>query len=143
MPDRGLNEPPINAVLGEVCHPRVPKTMRSKAFRQPKRIAVGDETGVDLRRRDPAAAFGDPHRRMLLAAEAGPDVLDVVGDRLHRPAHHRRHVAASRRLPAHRLAVTPSTAIYTHVSGDFMNTALRKALGPAFEPHQSMGREEC
>jgi hypothetical protein len=24
-----------------------------------------------------------------------------------------------------------STAIYTHVSGDFMNTALRKALGPA------------
>jgi site-specific recombinase XerD len=27
-----------------------------------------------------------------------------------------------------------STAIYTHVSGDFMNTALRKALAPAFEP---------
>jgi len=27
-----------------------------------------------------------------------------------------------------------STAIYTHVSGDFMNTALRKAIGPAFEP---------
>ena len=26
-----------------------------------------------------------------------------------------------------------STAIYTHVSGDFMNTALRRALGPAFE----------
>jgi len=25
-----------------------------------------------------------------------------------------------------------STAIYTHVSGDFMNTALRKALAPAF-----------
>ncbi len=24
-----------------------------------------------------------------------------------------------------------STAIYTHVSGDFMNTALRKALEPA------------
>jgi hypothetical protein len=33
-------------------------------------------------------------------------------------------------------------AIYTHVSGDFMNTALRKALGPAFEPHQSTSREE-
>ncbi len=29
-----------------------------------------------------------------------------------------------------------STAIYTHVSGDFMNTALRKAIGPAFDqPH--------
>jgi integrase/recombinase XerC len=27
-----------------------------------------------------------------------------------------------------------STAIYTHVSGDFMNTALRKALRPAFAP---------
>lgn len=26
-----------------------------------------------------------------------------------------------------------STAIYTHVSGDFMNTALRRALGPALE----------
>ena len=26
-----------------------------------------------------------------------------------------------------------STAIYTHVSSDFMNTALRKALGPAFD----------
>jgi integrase len=26
-----------------------------------------------------------------------------------------------------------STAIYTHVSGDFMNTALRKALGPAMD----------
>jgi hypothetical protein len=30
-----------------------------------------------------------------------------------------------------------STAIYTHVSGDFMNTALRKALGPAFDDHAS------
>jgi integrase/recombinase XerC len=32
-----------------------------------------------------------------------------------------------------------STAIYTHVSADFMNTALRKALTPAFErpgPHR-------
>ncbi len=26
-----------------------------------------------------------------------------------------------------------STAIYTHVSGDFMNTALRKALSPALD----------
>ena len=29
-----------------------------------------------------------------------------------------------------------STAIYTHVSGDFMNTALRKALGPALDDHR-------
>ncbi len=29
-----------------------------------------------------------------------------------------------------------STAIYTHVSGDFMNTALRKALAPAFGEQQ-------
>jgi site-specific recombinase XerD len=34
-----------------------------------------------------------------------------------------------------------STAIYTHVSGDFMNTALRKALGPAFERGPGGGRE--
>ena len=35
-----------------------------------------------------------------------------------------------------------STAIYTHVSGDFMNTALRKALDPAFDEQQlpSAGR---
>src|SRR6266567_3004309 len=32
-----------------------------------------------------------------------------------------------------------STAVYTHVSDDFMNTALRKALAPAFEDH---GRRE-
>jgi hypothetical protein len=79
--------------------------MRGKGFRQPERVAVGDEAGVDLRRGDTAAAFGHPHRRMLLAAEARPNVVDVVGDRLHRPAHHRRHVAAARRLPTHRLAV--------------------------------------
>jgi integrase/recombinase XerC len=36
-----------------------------------------------------------------------------------------------------------STAIYTHVSGDFMNTALRKALGPAFDNHASQRRKEC
>jgi site-specific recombinase XerD len=34
-----------------------------------------------------------------------------------------------------------STAIYTHVSGDFMNTALRKALAPALEPGLDGGRE--
>ena len=36
-----------------------------------------------------------------------------------------------------------STAIYTHVSGDFMNTALRKALTPAFDEQQppSAGRD--
>jgi integrase/recombinase XerC len=33
-----------------------------------------------------------------------------------------------------------STAIYTHVSGDFMNTALRKALAPALDP--DTGRKE-
>lgn len=27
-----------------------------------------------------------------------------------------------------------STAIYTHVSDDFMNTSLRKALAPALDP---------
>ena len=34
-----------------------------------------------------------------------------------------------------------STAVYTHVSSDFMNTALRRALAPAFGPGQSAGRE--
>ncbi|MGH3231504.1 MAG: hypothetical protein ACRDOA_23475, partial [Streptosporangiaceae bacterium] len=33
-----------------------------------------------------------------------------------------------------------STAVYTHVSDDFMNTALRKALAPALEA--GPGREE-
>lgn len=35
-----------------------------------------------------------------------------------------------------------STAIYTHVSGDFMNTALRKALTPAFDPHTDPAVEQ-
>lgn len=30
--------------------------------------------------------------------------------------------------------VDSSTAVYTHVSSDFMNTALHKALAPAFDP---------
>ncbi|GLY92524.1 tyrosine-type recombinase/integrase [Actinoallomurus iriomotensis] len=33
-----------------------------------------------------------------------------------------------------------STAVYTHVSSDFMNTALRKALAPALGEHQPAGR---
>ena len=35
-----------------------------------------------------------------------------------------------------------STAIYTHVSGDFMNTALRRALGPALGAAAGSGQEE-
>jgi site-specific recombinase XerD len=34
-----------------------------------------------------------------------------------------------------------STAIYTHVSGDFMNTALRKALAPAFDTPSGQRKE--
>src|SRR5216684_8985900 len=35
-----------------------------------------------------------------------------------------------------------STAIYTHVSGDFMNTALRRALGPALSAPAGGSKEE-
>lgn len=35
-----------------------------------------------------------------------------------------------------------STAIYTHVSDDFMNTMLRKALAPALDP-TSFADKEC
>jgi site-specific recombinase XerD len=35
-----------------------------------------------------------------------------------------------------------STAIYTHVSGDFMNAALRKALGPALDAGPRTGEKE-
>jgi site-specific recombinase XerD len=34
-----------------------------------------------------------------------------------------------------------STAIYTHVSDDFMNTALRKALARAMDDHHDNGRD--
>ena len=80
--------------------------MRRQGLRQPERVAVGGEPGIDLRWLDPAAPLGHPQRRMIGAAEPGPDVLRVVGHRLDRPAHHRRDVAAPRRLPAHRLAIT-------------------------------------
>jgi integrase/recombinase XerC len=33
-----------------------------------------------------------------------------------------------------------STAVYTHVSSDFMNTALRRALAPALEGNEPAGR---
>ena len=36
-----------------------------------------------------------------------------------------------------------STAIYTHVSDDFMNTSLRKALGRALDPGDDLGRKDC
>jgi site-specific recombinase XerD len=32
-----------------------------------------------------------------------------------------------------------STAVYTHVSDDFMNTALRRALGPALDAGHGIG----
>jgi hypothetical protein len=86
-------------------HPRVPKAVRRQGFGQLERVAVGDEPGVDLRRLDPPAALGQPQCRMILAAELGPDVVHVVGHRLHRPPHHRGHVASPGWLPAHRLAV--------------------------------------
>jgi integrase len=35
-----------------------------------------------------------------------------------------------------------STAIYTHVSDDFMSTALRKALAPAFEEPARRRKEQ-
>ena len=35
-----------------------------------------------------------------------------------------------------------STAIYTHVSGDFMNTALRRAIGPALRGPAGGSKEE-
>jgi hypothetical protein len=101
-----LDEPPVDAVLGQVRHIRVPDRMRRCLFRQPQSIPVGDEPGVDLRRLHPAAALGHPQRRMISAPEPGPDVLHVIGHRLDRPPHHRGDVAPPGRLPAHRLAVT-------------------------------------
>ena len=38
--------------------------------------------------------------------------------------------------------VDSSTAIYTHVSGDFMNTALRRAIGPALQGPAGGSKEE-
>ena len=105
MPDGFLDEPPVNAVLGQVGHPRVPQAMWCQRRWQAQRVAVGGEPRVDLRRADPPAPLGHPQCRMIVAAELGPDVLGVVGHGLDRPAHDRRHVAPPGRLPAHRLAV--------------------------------------
>jgi len=62
-----------------------------------------------------------------------PETSRTVSTREHRRSKLRR----SRRLKIIQEAVghrcDTSTAIYTHVSGDFMNTALRKAIAPAFE----------
>jgi site-specific recombinase XerD len=34
-----------------------------------------------------------------------------------------------------------STAVYTHVTDDFMNTALRKAIAPALKPNTADGKD--
>ena len=106
VPDSLLDEPPVHPVLGQVRDPRVPQAMRDQGRRQAQRVPVGHEPGVDLGRLDPPAPLGHPQRRMVRAAEPGPDVFRVIGYRFHCPGHHRRDVAATRRLAAHRLAVT-------------------------------------
>jgi site-specific recombinase XerC len=78
---------------------------------------------------------------------------NVGGERAHRPnrTRTRPHTASAERRHSYVTHLTEdgidrrflqeqvghrcdtSTAIYTHVSGDFMNTALRKAIGPALD----------
>jgi hypothetical protein len=83
----------------------MPCRVGGHGLREAECVPVGDKAGVDLRRLDPAAPLGHPQCGVVPAAEPGPDVLDVVGDSLHRPAHHRGHVPPPRRLALLRLAV--------------------------------------
>ena len=100
-----LDEATVDAILGEVADVGVPQAVDDQCAREAEGLAVGDEPGVDLRRLHPAAALGHPQRRVVRAAEPGPYVLHVVGDRLDRPAHHRGDVTAPGRLALLRLAV--------------------------------------
>ena len=84
----------------------MPQGMRRESTREAEAFPVGLEAGVDLRRLDPPAPFGHPQRRVITEAEPRADVLGVVGDRVHSPAHHRRDVPAPRRLAPLGLAVT-------------------------------------
>ena len=84
-----LEEPAVKSVLGEMADIRVPDRVGHQRLGQTQRVAVGDEAGVDLRRAHPAAALGHPQRRMIVTAEARPDVLHVVGHRVDRPVHDR------------------------------------------------------
>jgi hypothetical protein len=58
--------------------------------------------------------------------------------------HRRSQAGTTRRLKIMQAQVghecDSSTAIYTHVSDDFMNTMLRKAIAPALDPDDT--REE-
>ncbi len=105
MADLLLDETPVGPVLGQVRDVGMPLRVHRKRPGQPQRVPVGSEPGVDLRRLDPPAPLSDPQRRVTGEPEPRADVLDVVGDRLHRPAHHRQHFPPPRRLSPLRLAV--------------------------------------
>jgi hypothetical protein len=119
----------------------MPKTVGCQDRRQAHGITVGLEPGVDLRRLDPAAALGHPQRRVVAAAELRPDVLDIVGDRIHRPAHHRGDVPAARRLAPLGLAVadvqhpTPAELRRGRVPAPVRDVELRVSAIGGFTDH--------
>src|SRR6476659_5968172 len=84
----------------------------------------------------PRASRG-PHAKMPLSSSFSEKVQITAVTHLTEDGVDRRFIQTA---VGHRCDT--STAIYTHVSGDFMNTALRKALGPAFDDHPSGRRKE-
>jgi len=105
MPDLVLDEPSIGTILSQVgdeCRSERGDNTRGtpSASRWATKRAL---ISAGLIRPPP---LGHPKCRMIHGTEPRTDVLDVVGDRVDGPAHHRGDVAPPRRLPAHRLAVT-------------------------------------
>jgi hypothetical protein len=84
----------------------MPQVMRRESTREAEGLPVGLEAGADLRRLEPPAPLSHPQRRVITETEPRADVLGVVGDRVHRPAHHQRDVPAPRRLAPLGLAAT-------------------------------------
>src|ERR1035437_10759242 len=74
-----LQETAVRTIFGQVGDIRMPQRMRRQIPRQTKRVTVGDEPCVDLRRLDPPAPRGEPQRRLIPDTETGRGVVHVVG----------------------------------------------------------------
>ena len=106
MPGLLLDEQRVRTVLDQVRDIRVTQAVDRQLGGQPGRGPPLREPVVNLTGRDPPAPLGQPQRRLPgRRLVARPDLLDVLGQCLSSPRHHRGDRPPPRRAAPHRLAV--------------------------------------
>ena len=68
MPGLGLHERAVPPVLDQMGDVAVTQTVRGELARKPEPIAVLGKPSADVGALEPAAAFGQKQRRMIVAA---------------------------------------------------------------------------